>query len=95
MVLKNQGVFANYYDLSNIKMNLNALRVLRNKVSHHNFLLSEIYSECSVDGLVDNTLKHNINNLKFFLPDEFRKGFSMSINNCAKGLVLLNKEIIL
>lgn len=95
MVLKNQGVFANYYDLSNIKMNLNALRVLRNKVSHHNFLLSETYSECSVDGLVDNTLKHNINNLKFFLPDEFRKGFSTSINNCAKALVLFNKEIIL
>ena len=68
--------------------------MLRNKVSHHNFLLSETYSECSVDGLVDNTLKHNINNLKFLLPNEFREGFSTSINNCAKGLFLFNKEIM-
>ena len=93
MVLVNKSIFKNLYDLH--VLNLDALRVLRNKVGHHNFLLAETYNECSIDGVVDNTLKHNIINLKFLLPCDFRQGFITSINKCVQGLSLLGKEILL
>lgn len=91
MVLKNQEVFAGHYDLSNIKMNLNALRVLRNKVGHHNFLFAESYASCVIDGVVGNSLELNIKNLQGFLPCDFRWGFATTINNCTNGLEINQK----
>lgn len=95
MILSNKSIFQNLYDLNVLEMNLNALRILRNKVSHHNFLLAETYDLCSVDGKVDNTLKHNIINLMYLLPSEFRQGFVTSINDCAKELNLFGREVII
>ncbi len=95
MVLANINIYPSLYDLSVLAINLNALRILRNKVGHHNFLLSETYAKCSVDGVVDNTLKHNIINLKFLLPSDFRQGFITSINKCVQDLSLLGKEILI
>lgn len=37
MVFKNKDVFKEIYDFDYLKMNLDAFRILRNKVSHHNF----------------------------------------------------------
>ena len=95
MVLVNKSMFKNIYDLHVLELNLDALRVLRNKVGHHNFLLAETYNECSIDGVVNNTLKQNIINLKYLLPCDFRQGFITSINKCVQGLSLLGKEILL
>ncbi|MDE6284279.1 MAG: hypothetical protein K2M17_00860 [Bacilli bacterium] len=86
MVLNNRGVFVNHYDLSNIQTNLNALRVLRNKVGHHNFLFVETYANCIVNGAVGNSLEQNIKNLQSFLPSDFKRGFATKINNCANDL---------
>lgn len=88
MVLKNLCVFVNHYDLNNIQTNLNALRVLRNKVGHHNFLFAETYANCIVNGVVSNSLEQNIINLQGFLPSDFKRGFATKINNCANDLVI-------
>lgn len=89
MVLRNQAVFTYRYDLRDIEINLNALRVLRNKVGHHNFLLTETYAPCVVNGVADNSLQQNIKNLQNFLPNDFRQGFITSIKNCEKGLNII------
>ncbi len=93
MVLANKSIFATIYELNLLQLNLDAMRVLRNKVGHHNFLFAESYNKCSVDGVVDSTLKHNIINLKCLLPSEFRQGFTTSINACAEKLELFGREI--
>lgn len=95
MVLANKSIFKNIYDMHILELNLDALRVLRNKVVHHNFLLAETYNECSVEAVMDNTLKHNIISLKYLLPCDFRQGFITSINKCVQGLSLLGEEILL
>lgn len=86
MVLSNQDVFVNCYDLNNIKTNLNALRALRNRVGHHNFLFAETYATCVVNGAKSNSLEQNIKNLQCFLPREFRERFAIVLNKCANGL---------
>lgn len=86
LVLKNKILFQNVYNLEALKMNLNAFRVLRNKISHHNFLFAEIYEKCMINNIVDKTIKHNIDNVKFLLPNEYRQGFSKTINECIKDL---------
>lgn len=86
MVLKNQEVFANCYDLINIKTNLNALRVLRNKVGHHNFLFAETFATCVVNEVKSNSLEQNIKNLQCLLPIDFRERFAIALNKCAVGL---------
>lgn len=91
MVLNNQDVFTNCYDLNNIKINLNALRVLRNKVGHHNFLFAETYETCVVNGVESNSLEQNIKNLQCFLPRDFRERFAMALNKCANGLNINQK----
>lgn len=95
MILRNKEVFSDLYDLSVLDTNLNALRVLRNKVGHHNFLLAENFQNCIVNGVENDSLKHNLLNLVYLLPAEFRKGFITAINTCAKGLDLLGREIII
>lgn len=79
-------IFKDVYKLETLEINLNAFRVLRNRISHHNFLFAETYKECIVNNNIDKTLKHNIDNVKFLLPNEFRQGFSKIINECAKNL---------
>lgn len=95
MVLSNISIFQNLYDLNVLETNLDAFRVLRNRVGHHNFLLAEQYAVCSIDGKDDNTLKYNIINLKYLLPSEFRQGFENSINNCVNKLNLIGRGIII
>lgn len=79
-------VFQDVYNLETLKINLNAFRVLRNRISHHNFLFAETYEECIINNIIDNTIKHNIANVKFLLPSEYRQGFSKTINECTKDL---------
>ncbi len=86
MVLNNQNVFVDCYDLKNIKINLNALRVLRNKVVHHNFLFAETYANCVINEAESNSLEQNIKNLQCFLPRDFRERFAIALNKCANGL---------
>ena len=73
-------------DLLNIKINLNALRVLRNKVGHHNFLFAETYANCVINEAESNSLEQNIKNLQCFLPRDFRERFAIALNKCANGL---------
>lgn len=86
LVLKNKILFQNVYNLETLKMNLNAFRVLRNKISHHNFLFAETYEKCMINNTVDKTIKYNIDNVKLLLPNEYREGFSKSINKCVINL---------
>lgn len=90
MVLKNKQIFNSFYDIENLRMNLNALRDLRNKIAHQNFLLEEKYKDCNVAGKVDNTLKNNILNLYQFLPKDYQNGFTKDINSCINNLDLSN-----
>ncbi len=86
LVLKNKMVFQDVYNLETLEINLNAFRVLRNRISHHNFLFAETYEECIINNNIDNTLKYNIANVKFLLPNEYRQRFSKKINECTKDL---------
>lgn len=88
IALNNRFLFENIYDLENLKNNFTALRVLRNKVSHHNFLLTENYENCVIKNFTDNSLKFNIENLRYFLPKEFQSRFIEVINKCTLGLSL-------
>lgn len=86
VIILNSKDFENLYDLVHLEENLQALRILRNKVSHNNFLLSEKYNYCFVNDIKANSLQHNIENLKSFLPEDFRNGFTCDIYKCSKGL---------
>lgn len=61
-------------DNKNINDNLDALRVLRNAVSHHKFLLKCNLNKCYVDNSMSNTLEQNIKNLRQLLPENYRYG---------------------
>jgi len=54
--------------------NLDAVRKLRNAVSHHAFLRGYEFSECMVDEKLGNSLEHNIKNLRQLLPESYRYG---------------------
>lgn len=54
--------------------NLDAVRELRNAVSHHKFLAAHSFSICEVDGRKDSTLIQNIKNLRQLLPTAYRYG---------------------
>ena len=57
-----------------IKENLDAVRELRNAVSHHVFLMDYKFKNCFVEGTLKDTLEHNIRNLRQLLPQEYRYG---------------------
>lgn len=59
---------------NDLKECLNAVRVLRNAVSHHVFLLNYKFNSCNVEGIESGTLEHNLKNLRQLLPKEFRYG---------------------
>ena len=57
-----------------INENLDAVRELRNAVSHHKFLQSCEFKNCNVDGNDSNSLFANIKNLRQLLPTQYRFG---------------------
>lgn len=57
-----------------IHSNLDAVRELRNAVSHHAFLMVYKFNTCIVDGIRNSSLEHNIKNLRQLLPREYRYG---------------------
>ncbi len=68
--------------------NLGAVKELRNAVSHHVFLMDYKFMNCVVNGINNNTLEHNIKNLRQLLPKEYRfgkngnGGITADIDNC-------------
>lgn len=75
-------------NLDNINLNLNAVRVLRNAVSHHAFLLDYNFKQCIVNNEKKNSLEHNIKNLRQLLPMAYqygkngKGGITKDIENC-------------
>lgn len=71
-----------------IQLNLDAVRELRNAVSHHAFLIGYEFKLCDVYGFRSNSLKNNIMNLRQLLPEEYRfgkngkGGITGEIENC-------------
>lgn len=59
---------------TNIYDNLDAVRELRNAVSHHVFLLGYSFKSCTVNSVESDTLEHNLRNLRELLPNEYRYG---------------------
>ena len=57
-----------------IHSNLDAVRELRNAVSHHAFLMVYKFNTCIVEGIRNSSLEHNIKNLRQLLPREYRNG---------------------
>ena len=56
------------------EQNIIAVRELRNAVSHHKFMFSREFLNCSVDGIETNSLENNIKNLRQLLPVQYRYG---------------------
>ena len=59
---------------TDIHSNLGAVRELRNAVSHHAFLINYKFKSCLVQAVSNNSLEHNIKNLRQLLPKEYRYG---------------------
>lgn len=57
-----------------INSNLDAVKELRNAVSHHVFLINYKLKSCLVEGVSNISLEHNIKNLRQLLPKEYRYG---------------------
>lgn len=62
------------FDKTMTKNNFEAVRDLRNAVSHHEFLFLHRFLPCEVNGDTEATLTHNIKNLKYLLPKSYRCG---------------------
>ena len=60
--------------MTDIHSNLDAVRELRNAVSHHAFLMNYKFRTCIVDGHSNGSLSNNIKNLRQLLPKEYRYG---------------------
>lgn len=54
--------------------NLDAVKDLRNAVSHHKFLKQYSFKDCIVDGNDSNSMISNIQNLRQLLPERYRFG---------------------
>jgi len=66
----------------NLEINLQAVRILRNTVSHHRMLfVYEDYEECLIDSAISNTLTANIVNLSKLINPYFRPFLIEKINN--------------
>ncbi len=63
------------------------IRVFRNKLMHHNFLLLQYNEENEIQSRID-WLKENILLLKKYLPKDYQIGFLNDINNCKNKLKL-------
>ena len=62
------------FGVSYCKKNLDAVKELRNAVSHHVFLASYKFKNCIVDGFEGCSLIDNIKNLRQLLPIRYRYG---------------------
>lgn len=62
------------FGVSYCKKNLDAVKELRNAVSHHVFLASYEFKNCIVDGFEGCSLIDNIKNLRQLLPIRYRYG---------------------
>ncbi|MBU1142547.1 MAG: Abi family protein [Firmicutes bacterium] len=60
--------------MTDIHSNLDAVRELRNAVSHHAFLMNYMFRKCIVDDHSNDSLSNNIKNLRQLLPKEYRYG---------------------
>jgi len=70
-----------YGETANLKANLNAVRELRNAVSHHRMLfLYEDFENCFVNGNKSNSLTANIQNIYQLLNPYFKEFFKTKIN---------------
>ncbi len=66
----------------NLDINLQAVRILRNTVSHHRMLfVYEDFGECVIDNAVSDTLTANIVNLSKLINPYYRQYLIESINN--------------
>lgn len=65
----------------------NKIRVFRNKVMHHNFLLLQYSKENKIESRID-WLKENVLLLKKYLPKDYQTGFLNDINKCKNNLKL-------
>jgi abortive infection bacteriophage resistance protein len=66
----------------NLDINLQAVRILRNTVSHHRMLfVYEDFGECVIDNAVSDTLTTNIVNLSRLINPFYRQFLIDSINN--------------
>ncbi len=54
--------------------NIEAVRELRNAVSHHKFMFSHKFLKCDINGVINDTLESNIKNLRQLLPEKYRFG---------------------
>lgn len=59
-----------------IHSNLDAVRELRNAVSHHAFLMNYKFRTCIVESIRNDSLSNNIQNLRQLLPKEYRYGIN-------------------
>jgi hypothetical protein len=59
---------------TDVHSNLDAVRELRNAVSHHAFLINYKFNTCIVESIRSSSLEHNIKNLRQLLPREYRYG---------------------
>ena len=81
-----------------IKSNLDAVRELRNAVSHHTFLMGHKFKICNVHGVRSDSLEYNIKNLRQLLPIEYRYGkngkggITGEIENCKYEKTKFNVE---
>ena len=62
------------FDNVGTEQNLEAVKELRNAVSHHEFLQCFKFKSCTVDGFSSNSLINNIKNLRQLLPRGYRFG---------------------
>lgn len=70
-----------YGSVDNLEANLNAVRVLRNTVSHHRMLfVYEDFEICYIDGIECNSLIDNIRNLHQLLKPYYKEFFKDAIN---------------
>lgn len=68
----------------NLDVNLQAVKTLRNAVSHHRMLfVYEDFDRCIIDGFESGTLISNIHNLKKLLNPYYKEFFVPAINNAA------------
>ncbi len=66
------------------KNNLDAIRELRNAVSHHKLIFAHEFKSCTVNGAVDDSLPANIKNVHQFLPDYYKEFFKDEINEASE-----------
>ena len=62
------------FDDAGSDKNLDAIKDLRNAVSHHKFLKQYGFNDCIVDGNNSNSMISNIQNLRQLLPMQYRFG---------------------